>query len=173
MAASAFFATGCIPGEDCNPGNAFAAVSTPKRVMLDVIAWTEGTSRIGAKDGYNVMFTGRQFGSCVQHPNVKNCSGGLCSTAAGRYQFLKGTWDGLGFPDFFPASQDRGAIELIRRRGVNLSDAAALTTSQVMAAMDKLSYEWASLPPGRYGQPVRTMDEVVFAYRAFANNAGL
>lgn len=31
----------------------------------------------------------------------------------------------------------------------------------IEGALDKLSYEWASLPPGRYGQPSKTIGEAL------------
>ena len=166
---------GCAPGHDCNPVNAIGAVTKAERVMLDLIAWAEGTYRWNNKDGYNVMFTYATFSSCNQHPNITNCSGQWCSTAAGRYQYLKGSWDELGYPDFHPGHQDRGARKTIKqKRGVSLPATRAMTTSELVAAMDKLSWEWASLPynwnnDGRYGQPTKTMQQVVNQYTYLAS----
>ena len=49
-----------------------------------------------------------------QHPNTPNDKG---NTAAGKYQFTKGTWDRIapmiGAKDFSPKSQDRAAMRLL------------------------------------------------------------
>ena len=139
------------------------AASSQVMAMLDVIARTEGTDRSigdGLRTGYDIIFTFDTFTDFSDHPRRIRCSGGLCSDAAGRYQFLSTTWDMLGFPNFQPAQQDRGAIELIKKRGaLNLVEAGRITD-----ALQSLSFEWASLPfrgcEGRYGQPSFCIDEV-------------
>lgn len=136
-------------------GTADGTLSPQMRAMLDTIAWAEGAD-------YNVMFTGRRFNDFSDHPRQRNRSGGLTSTAAGRYQFLEGTWDGLkedmNLTDFTPQSQDRACVELIRRRGV----ADEVEAGNIPAALQQLSYEWASLPPYRYpGQGTKTTEQVV------------
>lgn len=149
-------------GETCNPNNA-AGIATPiERAMLDTIAFTEGTRGHG-KDGYNVTFGYRYFDSCDVHPNIKVCSGKLCSTAAGRYQFLNKTWNGLKLTKFWPEQQEIGALELIVRRGIDLPD-APMTATEFANALDRLSYEWSSLPPGRYGTPRLSHEEIRTEY---------
>lgn len=145
-------------GAQCDPLNAAGVASSVERAMLDTIAWTEGTRGHG-KDGYNVTFAYRYFDSCEQHPNEVICSGKLCSTAAGRYQFLYKTFSGLKLSNFWPEQQELGALELIERRGVDLP-AQAMTATQFANALDRLSYEWSSLPPGRYGTPRLTLGEI-------------
>ncbi len=44
-----------------------------------------------------------------------------------------------------------------------------MTASEFSNAMSRLSYEWASLPPGRYGQPVKTQSQMRNDY---CSNAG-
>ncbi len=84
----------------------FAAAGLPTQAygLLSVIAGTESP-------GYNVLNGGERFDSYDDHPRRKG-AGGL-STAAGRYQFVKGTWDRvssvLGLPNFLPENQDKGA----------------------------------------------------------------
>lgn len=111
---------------------------------------------------YSIMFGGGHFSSFADHPRIANSAAGLTSTAAGAYQFLSKTWDGLvakyGFQDFSPACQDEAAVALIAGRGA----LQALLRGDISDVLDKCSYEWASLPPGRYGQP--TLD----AKRAYA-----
>lgn len=73
--------------------------------LLDTIAGTES----GGK--YNVINGGATFSSYADHPRVTGAGG--TSTAAGKYQFVKGTWDraakALGLSDFSPANQDKAA----------------------------------------------------------------
>lgn len=138
-------------------------LSANARALLDTIAKAEGTA---GSNGYNTMFTGRSFDDLSRHPRQLNSSNGYTSDAAGRYQFLSTTWDGvakrLGLPDFSPASQDRAAIELVRRRGV---DPDAPLTEE---ALNKLAPEWASLPTlagkSYYGQPVKPHGELFDYY---------
>jgi muramidase (phage lysozyme) len=151
-----------ITGAQCDPKNAEGIASRYERALLDTIAYAEGTRGRG-KDGYNVTFGYRYFDSCDEHPNMKVCEGSLCSTAAGRYQFLNKTYAGLNMDNFWPQAQERGAIELISRRGVTLP-AAAMTATQFANALDRLSYEWASLPPARYGQGKLTTEQVRAEY---------
>jgi muramidase (phage lysozyme) len=116
------------------------------QAFLKLIRVPEGTS---GKDGYQIMFTGVRFAFFDDHPRQIQCAGDLCSDAAGAYQFLSTTWDSLNLPDFSPENQDKGAIELIKRRGAYED----IIDGNLRTALDKCSWEWASLPPGRYGQP--------------------
>jgi muramidase (phage lysozyme) len=145
-------------GAQCDPENAAGVASQVERAMLDTIAWTEGTRGHG-KDGYNVTFAYHYFDSCDQHPNETICSGKLCSTAAGRDQFLYKTFTGLKLPNFWPEQQELGALELIERRGVDLPE-GPMTATEFANALDRLSYEWSSLPPGRYGTPRHSLSEI-------------
>jgi muramidase (phage lysozyme) len=151
-----------ISGASCDPDNAGGVADRYERALLDTIAYAEGTRGRG-KDGYNVTFGYRYFDSCDEHPNLKVCAGSLCSTAAGRYQFLNKTYEGLNMESFWPQAQERGALELVKRRGVTLP-AAPLTATQFANALDRLSYEWASLPPARYGQGKLTTEQVRAEY---------
>ena len=144
------------------------AVSAKHRALLDTIAFTEGTRNHG-QNGYNVTFAYHYFSSCAHHPNLNICSGGYCSTAAGRYQFLHGTWAGLGYGNFGPANQDRGGMKLISRRGARVPTGRALTATEFVNTMNRISYEWASLPPGRYGQPSYSMSATRREYCKFAH----
>jgi len=151
----------------CDPSLAKGAVARFDRALLDTIATTEGTRGHG-KDGYNVTYAYHYFTSCQHHPNLDICAGGYCSTAAGRYQFLHSTWAGLGLPTFHPDNQDRGAMKLVARRGASVPAKRALTATEFVNTMDRISYEWASLPPGRYGQPTYTMSRARATYCSFA-----
>lgn len=136
------------------------------RAFLDMIAYAEGTS---GPNGYRTMFGGTLTDSYADHPRklftFKNSRGEVLKTsAAGRYQFLGSTWDELkrklGLQDFGPASQDAGAIELIRQRGA-LNDVKA---GRIVDAIAKVRSVWASLPGAGYAQPERSITNLLTAY---------
>ncbi|QJR16276.1 glycoside hydrolase family 24 protein [Usitatibacter palustris] len=118
---------------------------------------------------YRVMFGGALFNVPPwQHPHRKVTVGRLTSTAAGAYQFLARTWDGLvrqfQFEDFSPDNQDLGAVALIAQRGA-LEDVIA---GRIAEAVRKCRKEWASLPGAGYGQPERTFEQVMATYQHYA-----
>jgi muramidase (phage lysozyme) len=98
------------------------------------------------------------------HPNILvQVRPGLNSTAAGRYQFLYGTWTGFNLTDFSAANQDIGAVILLVQAGsIN-----PLLTGDVRTAASNANGTWASLPNSPYGQPTRAMADFQAAY----NNA--
>lgn len=124
--------------------------------------------------GYRTLFGGGTFSSFADHPrqritrtiNVNGAPKSIVSTAAGAYQILEGTWNdarrALGLPDFSPASQDAAALWLLRRRNA-LNDVRA---GNFTSALTKAAREWASLPGSPYGQPVRSLDQVMAFYTA-------
>lgn len=128
------------------------------RAFLQAIRFGEGTY---SEKGYRTMFGGEQFTSYADHPRKKITrklgNQTLTSTAAGAYQFLERTWDGLvkqyGFNDFSPRNQDLGAVALIKGRKA-LDDVLA---GRMESAVKKCALEWASLPGSPYGQPVVSM----------------
>ncbi len=126
------------------------------RAFLDTLAYGEGTT-----DHYNYIFTFATFKNYADHPRSVKCSGGLCSDAAGRYQFLSDTWDpladGLRLKDFTPPSQDKAVMELIRRAGAYNSVAGSAAYKSFTNAVYKLNNIWASLPGSPYGQPTHSM----------------
>lgn len=129
------------------------------RRFLNAIADAEGV-----KYGYNTLFGNQQFGDLSQHPNIKKAfkqTDGKTNytTAAGRYQFIIDTWNGLaqqyGFKDFSPRNQDLGAIALIAQSGA-LDD---VLMGRYQKAAGKLGGQWASLPSSNYAQPKRSWDQ--------------
>lgn len=172
MAESSDALTGTRGDASCTPSRAAGAVPAKHRALLDTIAWTEGTSGRGS-DGYNVIVGYKYAASCNRHPNrVVRLSSRLSSSAAGRYQFLTGTWNSLGYPTFQPDNQDRAGMKLVERRGVTLRTDRAMTATELSNVLSKISYEWASLPPGRYGQPVKTASQVRAEYCRHAGCGG-
>lgn len=123
--------------------------------FLTLIRTGEGTL---GPDGYRTLYGGDLFESFADHPRVKVKAGKWTSSAAGAYQFLAKTWDALvaqhpELNDFSPASQDAGAVYLIKGRSA-YDDVIA---GRFRSAILKCNKEWASLPLSPYGQPTLTM----------------
>lgn len=82
-----------------------SAIPPEGAALLDTIAGTESGG------AYNILNGGEKFSSFADHP--RRVGRGGTATAAGRYQFVKGTWDraakALGLTDFSPESQDKAA----------------------------------------------------------------
>lgn len=132
--------------------------------MLAVIAHAEGTD-----ERYDLIFGFRTFSNFGDHPRLLVCSGGYCSTAAGRYQFLETTWDetrlAANLKDFSPGAQDRGAIYRMESfRGMR-EHGQTLSRSQFERAIYKINREWASLPGSPYGQPTKPMSTLWSVYQ--------
>jgi len=127
--------------------------------FLDFLGAAEGA-------GYNTIVGGGSFTSYDKHPGIvglRTKEGP--STAAGKYQITKTTYDDvapkLGITDFSPASQDKIALELIRRNGA-LSD---VQSGNFEAAINKLGGTWASLPSSPYSQPKKSMEWVTSYFK--------
>ncbi|MCL8261838.1 glycoside hydrolase family 24 protein [Acinetobacter baumannii] len=130
------------------------------RKMLDLIAATEGV-----KYGYNTLFGNQKIDDLSWHPNIKKpfkqTDGQVkYTTAAGRYQFLKDTWDGVarqyGLKDFSPQSQDLGALALLAQNGA----LPYVLKGDFGTAIKKSGSTWASLPTSPYAQNKRSWDFV-------------
>lgn len=109
---------------------------------------------------FTVCYGGSHFAAPPwDHPRKPIKAGAWTSTAAGAFQFLARTWDGLvkqyGFEDFSPDCQTEAAIALIAGRKA-LADVIA---GRFDHAISKCNKEWASLPGSPYGQPTMTLDE--------------
>lgn len=132
------------------------------KAFLTMIQYSEGTY---GKDGYRKLYGGGYFNDLSKHPNTPVTKWGLTSTAAGAYQILSRTWGDLqaklDLPDFGPLSQDKAAIELIRRRKA-LEDVMAGRWAQ---AIEKCKKEWASLPGAGYGQSEKNIKNLLAVYK--------
>ena len=133
--------------------------------FLDFIGNSEGAD-------YNTIVGGGKFNSYSQHPNVvglRTAEGP--STAAGKYQILNSTYKDvapkIGVNDFSPESQDRIALELIKRAGA-LED---VQSGNYQNAIKKLGGTWASLPSSQYSQPKRSQAWVEKALDMVVPNA--
>ncbi len=136
-------------------GTADTSMNSYRRAFLDTLAYAEGTGNY-PNTGYNTMFTGKQFSGYKDHPRKIQRSGRYASDAAGRYQFLSTTWDGLGLPDFSPANQDKGALKLLAPHVLQ-----AIDKGDFAIAFHGARKTWASLPGAGYGQPEKKMKTLV------------
>ena len=140
------------------------------RDYLNMLAASEGTATQG-NNGYNIMFRGGMFNDYSAHPNQrheyidKQGRKGV-STAAGRYQFLKGTYDGvakqLGITDFSPESQDKVAIALMLQKGVDFNDGADLASN-----VGRINNVWTSLAGSTLGAQYHSTRDPQFLLNAF------
>lgn len=130
------------------------------RKFLDVIAKAEGV-----KHGYNTIFGNERFNNLSAHPNVrkqfKQTDGKMnVTSAAGRYQFLKDTWDDQArrykLKDFSPQSQDIAAIGLLIQNG----SLPYILKGDYQTATKRSGGTWASLPSSPYAQPRRSQAEI-------------
>ncbi|AJC22647.1 glycoside hydrolase family 24 protein [Pandoraea pulmonicola] len=135
--------------------------------FLDMLAWSEFTSRIaGSDDGYNVVVGGGLFASYADHSrkSVWTKRFNVWSTAAGCYPLLSRYFDvhkqQLGLSDFSPVSQDKIAIQQIRERGA-LPDIKA---GRIEVAVSKCRNIWASLPGAGYGQVEHQLEPLLQQY---------
>ena len=164
------------------------------RAMLDTIGFTEGTGL-----NYGKVVNGTVIGQnrksmdfdetltagmrnvttldMSQHPNVKvQVNPNLVSSAAGRYQFLSGTWENvsqrLGLKNFHATSQDLAAVQLMKERRM----IEPLLNGDLRTAVARGAREWASLPQadgtGAYaGQNARSFEAIERAYEGFLRDA--
>ena len=138
-----------------------------ERAYLDMLAWSEGTSRVnGSANGYNVIVGGSLFSDYSDHPRrlVDLPKLGIKSSAAGRYQLLAKYFDAykrqLGLKDFSPESQDAIALQQIREQNA-INDVRA---GHIRDAIRKCANIWASLPGAGYGQHENKIDQLIAVY---------
>lgn len=141
--------------------------------MLDLIAWSEGTSTsaVTKNNGYDVnvsgvngpsIFTNYAFHPFeAQPPITVRLVPLLKSTAAGRYQLLCRYYlaykTQLNLPDFSPLSQDLIAIQQMKEKHA----VALLQSNSIQEAIESLAPVWASLPGNNYGQGGHSMQQLL------------
>lgn len=133
-------------------------ISIQLKAFRDVIAYSEGTDKPAFQPtrcrGYDVIVGGGLFTDFSKHPRILVYLPRykIKSSAAGRYQFIRATWDALQrrlkLPDFSPASQDAACDELLRECGAT----KRLVTGDFDGACKAANGIWASLPGSPYGQ---------------------
>lgn len=141
--------------------------------FLDMLAYSEmGRALLDASDdGYNVLVGStaakrKLFVSYDRHPAifVELPNLGIKSSAAGRYQILFRTFDGLAtklkVSDFKPETQDRCALELIRQRGA----LEYVKDGRIELAIAGCAKTWASLPGADYGQHENKLADLIAEY---------
>jgi muramidase (phage lysozyme) len=148
------------------------------KAMLNVLAFTEGTGTDYGKVVDGVVLTSPYYPELVgkrnvsvtdltRHPNILvQVNAKINSTAAGRYQFIIGTWNGLKMRDFSAASQDIAAVRLMQQAYM----IEPLLADDLEEAVYIGAQIWASLPTatgGSYygGQTARSMAQIRQVYR--------
>ena len=135
--------------------------------FLATIRWAE-TGNSGTESYRQLVFNGT-FNNFSTHPLQKQCAPinkkQTCSTAAGAYQMLdKSWWDlqpKLKLPDFSPRSQDRMAVEYIRRNNA----IADIESGNFAKAACKVGKIWASFPCNSYNQNPKSMEKLSTYYQ--------
>lgn len=133
-----------------NYGAARDVVNNPPEGLLGLIAEHESNGNYNiAYNNVAVNFTGMTINE-VQQWQRNYINSGSPSSAAGRYQIISGTLQSLkdelgltGDELFDEAMQDRMAIALLERRGLDDFLEGRMSEAQFMR---RLSQEWASLP---------------------------
>lgn len=135
--------------------------------FLDMIAWSEGTSRIPTSDdGYNVLVGSTPnlphlFDGYEDHPRkIIKISPTLSSSAAGRYQLLSRYFDAykaeLKLNDFSPEAQDKIALQQIKECKAYFS----VQEGKFVIAVALCARIWASLPGATYGQHTNKISDL-------------
>lgn len=122
-------------------------METYQQALLDAIAAPE------SKGQYNIRYGGpdgsKYFTGYADHPRIKEKTGDKTSDAAGRYQILSSTWDGLGGGAFTPANQDMRAWQLADRdyRARTGQDLATVLQSKGLTkdVLNTLAPTWTGL----------------------------
>lgn len=133
------------PEPDITPASSMSGLPIQSQAFLDAIAAAEGTG-----GDYNIIVGGKKFEGYEQHPNIVGVTTKAGpSTAAGKYQITKQTWDYLqskypDLTDFSPENQDRAAFYLATERYKTntkgrdlLSDLTMGNTSYLREALQK------------------------------------
>lgn len=138
--------------------------------FLDMLAFAEGTDN-GRQEtrnqGYDVLVGGSLFTDYRDHPRrlIKLKRYDLFSSAAGRYQFIRKTWDALQqkleLPDFSPLSQDKACVEKLKERMAF----SYITQGRIHEAIVRAQKEWASLPGAGYGQHEQSFATLLNVYQ--------
>jgi muramidase (phage lysozyme) len=121
--------------------------------------------------GYYRIVGGGTFTDDSTHPRIRVYIPRykVYSTAAGAYQIIFPTWQGLckqyGFTGFTPQEQDEMAVALIvGRKAID-----EVMAGKIEDAIALCSAEWASLPGSKAGQRTEALDDVL---KVYADNGG-
>ncbi|TLI79672.1 hypothetical protein FEK43_18620 [Escherichia sp. E2562] len=72
-----------------------------------------------------------------------------------------------GVSDFTPLSQDKCCVLILILKVKRKGSLEMIAKGDINGALDILSYEWASLPPGRFGQPAKTRGEADYLFEKY------
>jgi len=154
------------------------------RAFMRMIRVCEGTT---GEQGYERLFGGESFikdyhKTFATHPQIKitraNKKTGkvYISSAAGAYQVMGYTWkdrstafwrEKYGIADFSPESQDLLCVVILKEKVRDNALNMIIQDNIKEAIENSCSYEWASLPPGRHGQPIKSLSECLRVYDDF------
>lgn len=150
------------------------------RAFMRMLRVGEGTT---GEKGYETLFGGKSFikdfnKTFTDHPRIPMPYGTRFSTAAGAYQVMGYTWDDAhmiaqrarySITTFTPRDQDLFCLVLLKEKREEAWP--LLLAGEIEASLTLnpggYSYEWASLPPGRYGQPIKSMQEALDYYHEY------
>lgn len=168
-----------------NPGYGTEAENVDRRIkaFLYMIRASEHVYPRDVENNacYHLFYGGSVFRDFSDHPVITGektgivlpdamCSAaglgpGCVSTAAGAYQFIKGTWNRMReiaprLPDFSPQSQDWAAIRLLNEIGA----LRLITAGDIPGAIAKASGTWASLPGSKAQQNPKKLSYAMDRY---------
>lgn len=144
------------------------------QAFMRTIRKSEGTD---APDGYNYLFGSTpsndlRFTDMMHHPNIRRPFGETYSDAAGAYQIMYATEQGLikqlvsyGMAEqdaemFDPVTQDLKCVLLFS----NHDCCQKIMDGNFEFGINAFNKTWASLPGSPYGQPVHTLADVTKWY---------
>ncbi|WP_368160382.1 peptidoglycan DD-metalloendopeptidase family protein [Aeromonas sp. R5-3] len=160
------------------------------RAFMRMIRMCEGTD---TDSGYERLFGGQSFikdynRTFNDHPQIKitrknkKTNVEYISSAAGAYQVMGYTWNDPStefwrkkykIKDFSPIYQDLLCVVFLKEK-VRGNALSMIVNNKIKEAIeDSCSYEWASLPPGRHGQPIKKIDECLSSYEKFLSEERL
>ncbi len=170
------------------------------RAFMSLIRFCEGTlDEVGYETVFGgESFIEKYHKNFSTHPQIIITKGGYSSSATGAYQVLGWVWDDAptvrwrskyNIEDFTPESQDKLCVAFLKNKtkeriefldeigkkktqiheDVNAFD--LVSNNEISRAITNCcSYEWASMPPGRHGQPKKSLELCLKIYNEFLNN---
>jgi muramidase (phage lysozyme) len=131
-------------------------------MFSDIVGRLE-TGKTG-EDAYRTGFGGGLIDNLSAHPNTskrfKQTDGKTnVTTAAGKHQYLKSTWDELakktGVKDFSPVAQETNFRQLLQDKGA----LDMVASGDFQGAIKRLGKTWASFPSSPHPQGKKTWDQ--------------
>jgi muramidase (phage lysozyme) len=144
------------------------------RAFLDMIGISEGANYQTVEGGGSQNTNLGDLSHYQDHPH--NYDPKMNSTAAGKYQFIKGTWASIkaqlgitGPSGFDPHTQDLFAVQQLRDKGA----IRALGANDFAGAVKATAGVWASFPGNTYNQHAHSLSYLQGVYqKALADAQG-